>query len=97
MPDPDCKEVLRCSQVLERALEILPLQVDDRLIPLQLMLEVRALYTEARLTADGLVLASAWSQDLPDPVPPFLCLAWPQGKAKASDAILFLTFPTVSL
>ena len=33
LPDPDSKLVLRCSQVLERALEIIPLQIDDRLIP----------------------------------------------------------------
>ncbi len=83
LSDPDSKRVLRCSQVLERALAIIPLQVDDRLIPLRRVLEVRALCTEAQLTAECLVLASAWSQDLHDPGSPFLRLACPQGEDKS--------------
>ena len=61
LPNPDSKRVPRCSQVLERALEIIPLQIDDRLIPLRCVLEVRALCAEAQLTAECLVLASEWS------------------------------------
>ena len=83
LPDPDSKLVLRCSQVLERSLEIIPLQVDDRLIPLRGVLQVRTLRPEARTTAECLVLASAWSQNLRDPGSPFLCLACPQGEDKS--------------
>ncbi len=83
LPDPDREGVLRRPQVLERALEILPLQVDDGLIPLRRVLQVRALSPEAHTTAEGLVLAPARSQDLRDPGSPFLCLAGLQGEDKS--------------
>src|SRR5215471_765679 len=59
LPDPDSKWVLRGSQELERALEILPLQVDDRLIPVRCVLQVCALCPEAHSTAESLVLTAA--------------------------------------
>ena len=58
LPDQDSKRVLRGSHELERALEILPLQVDDRLIPVRCMLQVRALCPKAHSTAEILVLTA---------------------------------------
>ncbi len=45
-PEPGGKRVLRCAQVLERALEIMPLQVKDRQIPLRRVLEIQAIDRE---------------------------------------------------
>src|SRR5258708_12068584 len=44
LPEPGGKRVLRCAQVLERALEIMPLQVKDRQFPLRRVLEIQAIH-----------------------------------------------------
>src|SRR6266849_7010600 len=72
LPQPDSKGVLRCPQFLERALEIIPLQVHDRCIPLRRVLQVPALRREAETAAECLVLAPARPQDLLAPGSPFL-------------------------
>ena len=61
--------------MLERALEIIALQVNDRLIPLRRALEVHALRFEIQLSAERLVLPAAWPQDLLDPASPCLRLS----------------------
>src|SRR5215470_8775736 len=59
LPDPNCKGNLRGSQALERWPEILPFQVDDCLIPVRRVLEVRALCPKAKMIAECLVRTSA--------------------------------------
>ena len=91
LPEPDGKRVLRCAQVLKRALEIMPLQVKDRQIPLRRVLEIQAIDRETPAAAESQVLVAARSPKLPAPVPPLLRLAGFTGKAKAIDSMLFIS------
>src|SRR5258708_40094583 len=61
LPEPGGKRVLRCAQVLERALGIMPLQVKDRQIPLRRVLEIQAIYRETPPPAESQVLVAAHS------------------------------------
>lgn len=91
LPEPGGKRVLRCAQVLERALEIMPLQVKDRQIPLRRVLEIQAIDRETPAAAESQVLVAARSPKLPAPVPPLLRLAWFHGEGKSHDSMLFIS------
>ena len=82
LPKPESKLGLRCLQFLERALEIVPLHVDDRYIPLRRTLEVHAFRADNQ-AAEFMVLASARPQDLRAPGSQFLRLTWRQGECKS--------------
>ncbi len=79
LPEPDSKRVLRCPQFLEHPLEIIPLQVHNRCIPLRRLLEVHAMRGETQMAAECLILASARLQDLLAPGSPFFDLIRRQG------------------
>jgi len=83
LPEPGGKRVLRCAQVLERALEIMPLQVKDRQFPLRRVLEIQAIDRETPTAAESQVLVAARSPKLPAPVPPLLRLAWFHGEGNS--------------
>ena len=91
LPEPGGKRVLRCAQVLERALEIMPLQVKDRQIPLRHVLEIQAIDRETPAAAESQVLVAARSPKLPAPVPPLLRLAWFHGEGNSHDSMLYIS------
>src|SRR5260370_41600843 len=91
LPKPGRKRGLRCLHFLERALEIVPLHVYDRYIRLRCSLEVHALRGVTQAAAECMVFASARPQDLNSSALPGV-----RGNAKASDAMVFISFPISS-
>lgn len=82
LPEPDVERVLRGGDPLERARQVVRLQVDDVEVTLRRVLQVGALDGDPQPTAGGLVLGAPRPLQLGAPAAPVLGLAGRQGEGK---------------